>query len=77
MSKLYITKNQLLNMLTQYNTERETYPKPILTLLAMLLTIIVFVVLFLLIALALLVYFFLFWIDIILGKYIIKRKRKE
>ncbi len=77
MSKLYITKNQLLNLINQHNTEKESYPKPILTLLAMLLTIIMLVVVFLLVALATSVYFFLFWIDIILGKYIIKRKRKE
>lgn len=76
MDKIYITKTKLDEVLSSYRQANNDYPKPILTIIAVLLTIaMVFVafIAFILIAISLLIYALLFWIDIIIGKYIIKR----
>jgi hypothetical protein len=75
-SKIYITKQRLEQMITQTAREHDQYPKPILTILVALLLIIILaavaVLLLVILAVALL-YVFLSWIDVIIGKHIIKR----
>lgn len=75
-SKVYITKQKLEELIAQMFHEQDQYPKPIYSTLVALLTLIIFVVMaaiVLLIAVVAVAYLFVSWIDIIIGKYIIKR----
>lgn len=75
-SKVYITKQKLEELIAQMLHEQDQYPKPIYSTLVALLTIIIFavmVVVLLLIVVVAIAYVFVSWIDIIIGKYIIKR----
>jgi CHASE1-domain containing sensor protein len=76
MDKIYITKTKLNELLTSYAEVNNDYPKPVLTLIAVILTIIMIgiaIIASILVLLGVLAYLLLFWIDLIVGKYIIKR----
>lgn len=76
MDKIYITKTKLNEVLSTYRQVNNDYPKPVLTLIAVLLTVLMSVIAFIaviLVMIGLLVYALLFWVDIVIGKYIIKR----
>lgn len=75
-SKVYITKQKLEELIAQMLKEQDQYPKPIFTILVALLTIIIMAVaavILLLIVVTALMYLLVGWVDIIIGKYIIKR----
>ena len=80
MDKIYITKSKLQELLTSYSELNEEYPKPLLTLIAIMLTVIVVILLCLLMAIfviSVIIYMLVFWVDILVGKYIIKRIYKR
>lgn len=74
---MYITKSNLEKLLSQHYKAHNDYPKPFLFIITMLLTLLAFiaiVVIALVIFIIGIIYAFIFmWIDLILGKYIIKR----
>lgn len=75
MSKIYITKAKLEEIISQYTKETSDYPKPILNLLVATLAIILLAVaisLLLLFVLVRILYALVSWIDTIIGKHIIK-----
>lgn len=77
MSKIYITKAKLEELLYKHYKDHSDYPKPLLFILTAVLTIlaiIAIIVLTLIIFVGAVIYAFLFfWIDLVLGKYVIKR----
>ena len=75
-SKIYITKQRLEQLIAQTTQEQDQYPKPLLTALAFLLAILVITILAVLLVIVVIViilYLLLSWIDVIIGKHIIKR----
>lgn len=75
-SKIYITKQRLEQLIAQTMTEHDQYPKPIFSILVALLTTIILAtaaVLVVLILIAALLYLLVSWVDVIIGKHIIKR----
>jgi hypothetical protein len=75
MDKIYITKTNLNEVLTNYKRINEDYPKPVLVIIAAFLTAMIAIIsffIFLLVIVAILLYALLFWVDIVIGKYIIK-----
>jgi hypothetical protein len=76
MSKLYITKERLQQLINNAVNEEADYPKPIFSLLVIFLTVIIFIAIIalgLVILLCAVLYALIGWIDIIIGKHIIKR----
>jgi hypothetical protein len=80
MDKIYITKSKLENLLNQTLGHNADYPKPILTLLTVIIMLvfiaIIFVLMFIII-LAVILYSIVGWIDILIGKHILKRIFKQ
>ena len=76
MDKVYITKTKLQEFINELAKANSDYPKPLLTILSAIIACI-FIILALLIMVIMLMsiaaYSLLSWIDIVLGKYIIKR----
>lgn len=72
MSKLYISKNDLEQLLNKEYKDN-SYPKPLLTAITIILTMIIIIIAII----SVLLYALLFWIDIIIGKYVIKRIFKK
>jgi hypothetical protein len=73
MDKLYISKTVLQELLNQANYD---YPKPMLYIITIILVVAIMllaVAMFIVIMLGLAAYALLFWVDILVGKYIIKR----
>ncbi len=76
MSKLYITKERLQQLINNAANEEADYPKPIFSLLVVFLTVIIFtaiIALGLVILFCAVLYALIWWIDFIIGKHIIKR----
>jgi hypothetical protein len=76
MSKLYITKERLRQLINNAADEQADYPKPIFSLLVIFLTTLVIITIFVLglvLLLCAVLYVLVGWIDIIIGKHIIKR----
>ena len=73
---MYITKQQLEKLLNQTQEEHNQYHKPILYVLVFLLTFITLVTvvaLLVVISIFTLAYVLVSWIDVLIGKYILKR----
>ena len=73
---MYITKSDLNKMLSQLYEENNDYPKPLLYIVTLLLTIVVALMCFIIIgiiSIGFIVYIPLYLVDVIVGKYIIKR----
>jgi hypothetical protein len=80
MDKIYITRAKLEEIINNHIDVSQEYPKPILFLLSVLifsilvlLAVIVAILVILLVTLLIIIYGLLWWIDLILGKYILKR----
>ena len=76
MDKLYITKSDLQKLFEKTTQQSLDHPKPLLFLLTvivvLLVVLIMLILMFVIIAFAIL-YAVLGWIDLIIGKYILKR----
>jgi hypothetical protein len=76
MSKIYITKSELKKTIEELLGDNTEYPQPVLFLLSSILLIILIVMAFIavvVVGIIGLAYILLFWVDILVGKYIIKR----
>jgi fatty acid desaturase len=76
MNKIYITKSELKETIDQLIKDNTDYPKPVLKLLAAIATAIIGILVLIGLAVIIVIavfYLLLFWIDILVGKYIIKR----
>lgn len=75
-NKIYISKQRLEQLIAQTMKEHDQYPKPILSILVGLLLIIILAavaVIMVLVLVVALLYVLVSWIDVIIGKHIIKR----
>ena len=76
MDKIYITRAKLEEIINNHIDVSQEYPKPLLFLLSVLIfsiLVLLAVIVAILVILLIIIYGLLGWIDLILGKYILKR----
>jgi hypothetical protein len=76
MDKIYITRAKLEEIINNHIDVSQEYPKPLLFLLSVVIfsiIVLLAVVVAILLVLLIVIYALLGWIDLILGKYILKR----
>jgi hypothetical protein len=76
MDKIYITRAKLEEIINNHIDVSQEYPKPLLFLLSVLIfsiVVLLAVIVAILLMLLIIIYALLGWIDLILGKYILKR----